>query len=116
MSATDKCQSGDMVNVKMPDGKYTIVQDATGRTKVLRYNDEWRDVTGDNVILAAAYRIEELETELREANDRIKRMEEALSRVIPLCRHLHHEKKDRHTSLEPCPVEAMVTAAKEAKL
>jgi hypothetical protein len=65
-----------MVNVKLPDGKYTIVQDATGRTKVLRYNAEWRDVTGDNVILACAYRIDELERELAAAQARIKRLEE----------------------------------------
>lgn len=54
------------------DGKYTIVQEPDGHTKVLRYGDEWRDVTGDNVIGGLAY-------ELTAANERIKRLEEALS-------------------------------------
>ena len=59
----------DMVNVSICDGKYTIVQDASGRTNVLRYGESWRDATGDNVILGAAYEIEKLQA-------RINRLEE----------------------------------------
>jgi len=50
----------DMIRVSICDGKYTIVQDATGRTSVLRHGEAWREVTGDNVILGAAYEIEKL--------------------------------------------------------
>lgn len=50
----------DMINVTICDGKYTIIQDATGRTKVLRYGQEWRQVTGDNVILGSAHEISNL--------------------------------------------------------
>lgn len=50
----------DMLRVTLDNGKYTIVQDASGRTMVLRHGDEWRDVTGDNVILAAGYEIDRL--------------------------------------------------------
>ena len=60
----------DMVKVSICDGKYTIIQDASGRTSVLRHGEEWRDSTGDNVILGAAYEIQKL-------HDRIKRLEEA---------------------------------------
>jgi aminopeptidase-like protein len=60
----------DMIKVSICDGKYTIIQDASGRTNVLRYGYLWRDATGDNVVLGAAYEIEKLQT-------RIKRLEEA---------------------------------------
>ena len=59
-----------MIKVSICDSKYTIIQDASGRTNVLRYGESWRDVTGDNVILGAAYEIEKLQA-------RIKRLEEA---------------------------------------
>ena len=58
------------VNISICDGKYTVIQAPTGTTRVLRYGEEWRDVTGDNVIGGLAW-------ELQEARDRIKRLEEA---------------------------------------
>jgi len=57
------------VNVTICDGKYTIVQVSTGGTRVLRYGEEWRDVTGDNVIGGLAW-------ELQEARERIKQLEQ----------------------------------------
>ena len=57
-------------NVSICDGKYIIIQAPTGTTRVLRYGEEWRDVTGDNVIGGLAW-------ELQEARERIKRLEEA---------------------------------------
>ena len=56
------------VNISICDGKYTVIQAPTGTTRVLRYGEEWRDVTGDNVIGGLAW-------ELQEANERIKRLE-----------------------------------------
>ena len=58
------------VNISICDGKYTVIQAPTGTTRVLRYGEDWRDVTGDNVIGGLAW-------ELQEARDRIKRLEEA---------------------------------------
>ena len=58
------------VNISICDGKYTVIQAPTGTTRVLRYGEEWRDVTGDNVIGGLAW-------ELQEARDRIKRLEDA---------------------------------------
>ena len=58
------------VNISICDGKYTVIQAPTGTTRVLRYGEEWRDVTGDNVIGGLAW-------ELQEARERIKRLEEA---------------------------------------
>ena len=62
------------VNISICDGKYTVIQAPTGTTRVLRYGEEWRDVTGDNVIGGLAW-------ELQEARDRIKRLEEAGDRL-----------------------------------
>ena len=57
------------VNISICDGKYTVIQEPTGGTRVLRYGEEWRDVTGDNVICGLAW-------ELQESRERIKRLEE----------------------------------------
>jgi len=57
-----------------------------------------------------------LERQLNAANDRIKRLEEALGCVVVDCNHLHHRKKHQHRSGEPCPVEGLIRKAKEAKL
>ena len=65
------------VNISICDGKYTVIQAPTGTTRVLRYGEEWRDVTGDNVIGGLAW-------ELQEARDRIKRLEESLGLVLKM--------------------------------
>ena len=56
-----------------------------------------------------------LERELNAANDRIKRLEEALDLVRPHCSFVHHSKKHQHAYDEPCPVVALIEKAKEAK-
>ncbi len=58
------------LNVSICDGKYTVIQEPTGGTRVLRYGEEWRDVTGDNVICGLAW-------ELQESRKCIKRLEES---------------------------------------
>ena len=58
------------VNISICDGKYTVIQAPTGTTRAFAI-EEWRDVTGDNVIGGLAW-------ELQEARDRIKRLEEDL--------------------------------------
>ena len=74
------------VNISICDGKYTVIQAPTGTTRVLRYGEEWRDVTGDNVIGGLAW-------ELQEARERIKRLEDSyaakdkqLSNLLHICR------------------------------
>ena len=52
-----------MKEIKLDDGKYTIVYDKTGSypVKCLRYGEDWRDLFGDNLIYFLCARIEELE-------------------------------------------------------
>ena len=94
------------VNISICDGKYTVIQAPTGTTRVLRYGEEWRDVTGDNVIGGLAW-------ELQEARDRIKRLEEAGDAMASI---LNNTRKDWYTS-DQCEVSAFNwNEAKEDKL
>ncbi len=65
----------DALRMTICDGKYTIIQDSNWKTRILRYGEEWRDVTGDHVIGGLAL-------ELQEARDRIKRMESFINRFL----------------------------------
>ena len=94
------------VNISICDGKNTVIQAPTGTTRVLRYGEEWRDVTGDNVIGGLAW-------ELQEARDRIKRLEEAGDAMASI---LNNTRKDWYTS-DQCEVSAFNwNEAKEDKL
>jgi len=66
-----------MLNVTVADGKYTVIQDNTGRTSAFRYGDEWRDLTGDGLVLALAQEVETLRAEL----DRYRAALEKITKV-----------------------------------
>ena len=53
--------------------------------------------------------------DVREYQDRIKRLEEALYLVRPYCSFVHHSKKHQHAYNEPCPVVALIEKTKESK-
>lgn len=67
----------DMLNITICDGKYTVIQDATGRTRALRYGEEWRELTGDNLAIGAAYEIGSLRQHVKELEAYIERLERA---------------------------------------
>jgi hypothetical protein len=101
MLGRTKSQGGQAVselNVSICDGKYTVIQESTGGTRVLRYGEEWRDVTGDNVIGGLAW-------ELQESRERIKRLEEELM-----------DTKNKHAALVADVAIENWRKAKEAKL
>jgi len=50
--------------VTVRDGKYTVIQDKSGRLYAERYGEEWRDCAGDNLILALAQEVKNLRFEL----------------------------------------------------
>jgi len=54
--------------------------------------------------------------EIDRLNERIKRLEEALSLIRPTCEVVHHSKKHQHSLSQPCPVVELIKKAKEAKL
>ena len=45
-------------------GKYTVIQDKTGRLSALRYGEKWRDCYGDNLIYWLAVEVEQLREKL----------------------------------------------------
>lgn len=53
--------------VTVYDGKYTVVIMPMGGLFALRYGEEWRDLTGDGLVLALAQEIEELRERLAKA-------------------------------------------------
>jgi hypothetical protein len=97
------------LNVSICDGKYTIIQKPTGKTRVLRYGEEWDDVTGDNVICGLAW-------ELQESRERIKRLEEALESI----REYWNRDNNNQALVDACwyaiDKAAEALKAKEAKL
>lgn len=42
------------------DKKYTLIFHENGRLTALRYNEEWRDLTGDGLVLAMLQEFDEL--------------------------------------------------------
>jgi hypothetical protein len=54
----------DLLNITVADGKYTLIQTGQGQLKALRHGEEWRDLTGDNLILALGQEIEQLRNDL----------------------------------------------------
>lgn len=50
--------------VSVYDGKYTIRRDGDGRMHCLRYNEPWRDLTGDGMVLALVQEIQKLRDEV----------------------------------------------------
>jgi hypothetical protein len=58
-----------MKQITLYDGKYTIIQqDDPYVFKALRNGEEWRDLTGDGLVLQMFLRILELEEEGRNGN------------------------------------------------
>lgn len=55
----------DLLRVTVYDRKYTVVQSSDGRTRALRYGEEWRDCVGDGLILALAQEVAELRERLK---------------------------------------------------
>lgn len=41
-----------MITHTFSDGKYTVIFHDSGKSKALRYGEEWRDLTGDGLVLA----------------------------------------------------------------
>ena len=57
-------KNDELLRVSVCDGKYTVIQEAAGRLKALRYGEEWRDCCGDTLIMALAQRVDELEHQI----------------------------------------------------
>lgn len=50
----------ELLRVTVGNGKYTVIQDAKGALRALRYGEEWRDCCGDGMILVLAQEVANL--------------------------------------------------------
>lgn len=55
--------------IELGEGKYTVVNELNegGGIRALRYGEEWRDLTGDGMVLALCLEIERLQKKLNES-------------------------------------------------
>jgi hypothetical protein len=55
-----------MSKITLEDGKYTLVNELNegGGFKALRYDEEWKSLAGDNLMLAAFHEIERLKEKI----------------------------------------------------
>ena len=80
------------LNVTICDGKYTIIQASNGGIRVLRYGEEWRDVTGDNVIGGLAWELQEARDRIKQLDDIIKYQEKVIKRLEDVEHRLMQER------------------------
>jgi len=58
------------MDIKLAGGKYRLLQNGDGTgLRALRYGEEWRDLTGDNLVSELGHRIESLQQQLGNAMD-----------------------------------------------
>lgn len=57
-----------LLSVTVAGGKYTVIQDERGHLKALRYGEPWRDLVGDNLVLALAQEVQELREAIAGSN------------------------------------------------
>lgn len=60
-----------LLDVSFDDGKYRIVQEHGKGLRCLRGGEEWRDLTGDNMVLVLA-------SELEDEREKVKKLRAAL--------------------------------------
>lgn len=58
----------------LEDGKYTIIRHKGGRVSAMRYEEPWRDLTGDKLVGALIDRMLDAEAHLRRANHELIRL------------------------------------------
>lgn len=62
-----------MTRIEISDGKYTIIHDNGRDLRALRYGEEWRDLVGDNLVMAMAQEIEDLRERVENAEEQLRR-------------------------------------------
>jgi hypothetical protein len=92
-----------MTTINVCNGQYTIIQNNNPwEFKALRNGEEWRDLTGDNLILALCYRIEDMQKLINQCKDTFEKiipMEDKLNKSRKLSEKMlkliiDHEKGD----------------------
>lgn len=95
----------ERLKVTVCDGKYTVIQTDDG-LRALRYGQEWRDLTGDGLVLALAQEVDELRDVLLYAQCYIQYVKEHDP-------HLHQE-ADGTPGFEQAVKKALMDMARRA--
>ncbi len=73
--------------INVGDGNYTVIQENNPWIfKALRHGEEWRDLTGDNLILALCYRIEDMQKVINQCKN-------TFEKIIPMENELNKSRK-----------------------
>lgn len=67
-------QGADTYRVSVADNKYTVILPQKGGLYALRYGEEWRDCTGDGLILALTAEIDTLREQQKTLMKEIERL------------------------------------------
>ena len=62
------------LDIDVAGGKYTVRQEIQGKLYALRYGSEWRDLTGDGLVLNMAYELEASKEKIITLESRILKM------------------------------------------
>jgi hypothetical protein len=90
------------MKVDIDNGHYTVAFDEqAGRLSALRYGQEWRDCTGDNLLLLMAMEVDRLRDQVMDLRGHVHRLEEsdafggkAASKATEYALHLERELAD----------------------
>lgn len=70
------------IELTLEDGKYTYIHHE-GNQSALRFNQEWRDLTGDKFVFALAMRVTELHKSLADMTLMARAWQTDFSRISP---------------------------------
>ncbi|MGO2150819.1 MAG: hypothetical protein ACTH32_06415 [Microbacterium gubbeenense] len=83
----------DRNRIDVADGKYTVLGIEDGHLRALRHGEEWRSLTGDNLILALAQ-------ELQEARERLEAADKGLTEAWRVVSEQTRMERDRADAAE----------------
>jgi cell division protein FtsB len=82
-----------MLKLELAEGKYTYIYE-NGNQRALRYGEEWRDLTGDNLVYFLAHELDQLRqenTELKERAEGYKAVDDYIRRKFPTRQDMRNE-------------------------
>lgn len=80
-----------MRKIELCNGKYTVINDLGdgGGFKALRYGNEWRNLAGDNLILALFHEIEAQRAEIKRLQSKLDDAESLLTEAQDVMDDVH---------------------------
>ncbi len=80
-SSNEVSVKGNSLRIELDNGKYTYIFDQNKHI-ALRHGEQWRDLTGDNLILSMAFKIEDLQEKVTELSKEKEVMRQAIESAV----------------------------------